>query len=573
MPSRTVRAEEGQTLSWSKGLSRLEALVLRDAASPFDQLSTSVAPQDERRAWRQLKRSAVRLFSTIFPFFIAAPAFAQAVVVSDAPVSTSVTVYRDGNRDEGAFNLRWLQGYALISETRRISLPAGPSVVRFEGVADGMIAVSAVVSSLPGGVDEKNRDARLLSPASLLDGTLGNRVHIRRTSRQTGKVTEVDAIIRSGPANAVVLETPDGIEALQCSGLPETLVYDEVPEGLSAKPTFSVNTNTPAATEAEVTLTYLATGFDWGASYVAKVAEDGKTLDLFAWLTVANGNGAAYAQTQLLAVAGKPSRESDFREIAGKYESPQLNLQCWPMDSTSTYPAWGIDRPAPPPAPMMAESDNIVVTAMKRSGAMMEAPRSVAVVAKQEELGDLKLYRVPVRVDVVPNAQKQVALLQKQSVPFKRLYAATLSPWSAEDNISANILLRMQNEKTEGLGLPLPSGGVVVMQRQYGEDMLLGDGDMADKAIGEEVEISAGSSDQVRIQQTVIANDRKKRTIMIIVTNALDARAPVEITLPRLNGFDMKSDAKLKKKDGQWLWETTVPANGQRVMKVTYSRQ
>ncbi|MCB2015512.1 MAG: hypothetical protein R3E11_11720 [Sphingobium sp.] len=515
-------------------------------------------------------RALGALLLALMPF----PAFAQAVVVSDAPVSTSVTVYRDGDRDEGAFNLRWLQGYALISETRRISLPAGPSVVRFEGVADGMIAVSAVVSGLPGGVDEKNRDARLLSPASLLDGTLGNRVHIRRTSRQTGKVTEVDAIIRSGPDNAVVLETPDGIEALQCSGLPETLVYDEVPEGLSAKPTFSVHTNTPAATEAEVTLTYLATGFDWGASYVAKVAEDGKTLDLFAWLTVANGNGATYAQTQLLAVAGKPSRESDFREIAGKYESPRLNLQCWPMDSTSTYPAWGVDRPAPPPAPMMADAaESIVVTAMKRSGAMMEAPMSVAVVAKQEELGDLKLYRVPVRVDVVPNAQKQVALLQKQSVPFKRLYTATLSPWSAEDNIPTDILLRMQNKKAEGLGLPLPSGGVVVMQRQYGEDMLLGDGDMADKTIGEEVEIRAGSSDQVRIQQTVIANDRKKRTIRIIVTNALDARAPVEIMLPRLNGFDMGSDAKLKKKDGQWLWETTVPANGQRVMKVNYSRQ
>ena len=135
------------------------------------------------------------------------------------------------------------------------------------------------------------------------------------------------------------------------------------------------------------------------------------------------------------------------------------------------------------------------------------------------------------------------------------------------------VTVRMQNKKAEGLGLPLPSGGVVVMQRQYGEDMLLGDGDMADKTIGEEVEIRAGSSDQVRIQQTVIANDRKKRTIRIIVTNALDARAPVEIMLPRLNGFDMGSDAKLKKKDGQWLWETTVPANGQRVMKVNYSRQ
>ncbi len=179
----------------------------------------------------------MRAFGALLILCISAPAVAQSVVVSDAPSSTSVTVYRDSDRAQGTFNLRWLAGSALISEKRRITLPAGESVVRFEGVADGMIAVSAVVSGLPGRLEEKNRDARLLSPASLLDGSLGNRVHIRRTNRQTGKVTETDALVRSGPDNAVVLETSEGIEALRCSGLPETLVYDAVPEGLSAKPT------------------------------------------------------------------------------------------------------------------------------------------------------------------------------------------------------------------------------------------------------------------------------------------------------------------------------------------------
>src|SRR3546814_7633677 len=82
-----------------------------------------------------------------------------------------------------------------------------------------MIAVSAVVTGLPGGVVQKNRNAALLSPAALLDGTLGNRVNIRRTHPATGKVTEEEAIIRSGPDNAVVLQTADGFEGLRCSGL------------------------------------------------------------------------------------------------------------------------------------------------------------------------------------------------------------------------------------------------------------------------------------------------------------------------------------------------------------------
>ena len=494
---------------------------------------------------------------------IPAPVPAQPVVVSDAPLSTSVTVYRDADRGEGRFNLRWLRGYALISEKRKIRLPAGESMVRFEGVADGMIAVSAVVSGLPGGVEEKNRDARLLSPAALLDGSLGNRVHIRRTNPATGKVTETDAIVRSGPNQAVVLETPQGIEALQCSGLPETLIYDAVPEGLSARPTFSVQTNSPQATEAEVTLTYLATGFDWSASYVATLAPDGRTLDLFSWLTVANGNGATYDGTSLLAVAGRPNRTSDFESLDGDERGPALDLSCWPMDSTSTHPDWGGSASPPPmvqmlemaPAPMamrMAKADGIQVTAM----------------ARQEDLGDLKLYRVPMPVDVVPNGQKQVALLHRESVPFTRYYAATIDPLAfIEGSRPLSIMLRLQNREKDGLGLPLPSGGVAVMQRRgSGDELLLADSRVADRAIGEKVEIAAGRSDQVRIEQAVTAVDGDRREARITVVNAGTQAVPVEIMLPRVDGYEVQRRGRLKAKDGGLLWAVTVPANGQSTL-------
>ncbi len=513
-------------------------------------------------------RGLIALLLMLLP----APALAEAVVVSQAPVSTSVTVYRDASRSGGTFNLDWLQGYALISEKRRIILPAGAATVRFEGVADGMIAVSAVVSGLPGGVDEKNRDARLLSPASLLDGTLGNRVHIRRTNPATGKVSETDAIIRSGADGAVVLQTAQGVEALRCSGLPETLVYDAVPDGLSARPTFSVQTNSPRATTAEVTLTYLATGFDWSASYVAKIAEDGKTLDLFAWLTVANGNGATYEQTQLLAVAGSPNRNSDFRALAGDYESPQLNLKCWPMDSTSTYPAWGLPVPPPAPAPMMMEAmavDDIIVTAMKRSESLMAAP--VAVTAQQEELGDLKLYRVPVAVDVVPNGQKQVALLEKKSVPFKRIYSAMISPWGYGDEGSLGIVLRLKNEKAQGMGVPLPQGGVVVTQEQGSEEMLLADSSMADKAVGERVEINAGESDQLRYALKTLSADENGRQLRVTLTNALDFDAPVELRVPRYGNYRLRSSQKAESDGDESIISVIVPANSERQITLTFT--
>ena len=103
------------------------------------------------------------------------PALAQTerpIVVSAAAQDVAVTVYRAPKRGSGPIDPRWPRGCAFITDSRRVTLPAGVSVVRFEGVAEGLLPETAVVSGLPDGVIEKNRDARLLSPAGLVDAYL-----------------------------------------------------------------------------------------------------------------------------------------------------------------------------------------------------------------------------------------------------------------------------------------------------------------------------------------------------------------------------------------------------------------
>src|SRR3546814_6393419 len=125
-------------------------------------------------------------------------------------------------------------------------------------------------------VVEKNRDARLLSPAGLVDAYLKRRVTLRRTDRATGKVREQEAVIQAGPTGGVIVETDAGFEALGCSGLPERMLYPDVPKDLSAKPTLSVMVESAAARTVTVQLLYLAEGFDWAANYVADRAADGQ---------------------------------------------------------------------------------------------------------------------------------------------------------------------------------------------------------------------------------------------------------------------------------------------------------
>ena len=493
---------------------------------------------------------------------VAAPA--QQIVSSPKADTINVTIYRDPHRGEGAMNRNWLNGFALVTETRTITLPVGESQIKFEGVADGMIAVSAVVTGLPGGVVQKNRDAALLSPASLLDGTLGNRVTIRRTNKVSGKIEEQDAIIRSGPQGAVILQTDKGYESLRCSGLPETLVYDGVPQGLTAKPTLSVVTRSEQAVTAKVTLTYLATGFDWGANYVATVNPDGKALDLFAWLTVANSNDVSFPDANMMAVAGTLNKVSNYNQLITRQPPPALNLQCYPLGSGRD----GIQRqhamdaayasaeyapelvPAPPPAPV---AQPLMVTASR-----------VRQVAQQEDLGDLKLYRVPMQVTVAANQQKQVALLIKDKVPFDRVYEGVIRAGENRATQGIPLTLRMKNESKSGLGVPLPSGGVALFEDVAGQKLLAGRTNLRDHAINEEVEFRLKASPLIRMGQV---QDEKGR-VTLTVTNANAFAVQTEIGIAADADGDIRlPSTRLKRKDGLLSWFATVPANGSAILR------
>lgn len=500
----------------------------------------------------------------------AAQAIAQEIVTSAAPERVAVTVYRDPNRDPAQEpNLAWLNGYALISETRTVSIPAGESTIRFEGVAGGILPQSAIVTGFPEGIIERNRDALLLSPATLIGQSLGRRVHLRRTSNATGEVREQEAVIRSGADGALVLQTAEGFEALRCTGLAETLVLDEVPGGLSARPTLSVRARATRPVTATVMLSYLASGFDWQANYIANLSEDGRRVDLFAWLTLASQDETSFPNADTQAVAGNINRE-DVR--AEPREGGALNLQCWPQGRTGD-----IFQEAPPPAPPPPAaayfedgSEAIVVTGSRMRRANLESSSPIAVVtAEQEDLGDLKLYRIPEPVTVAANAQKQVALMTRPGVRANLVYRSWLYPGGEDgDGMPAETMqmLITHNRTADGLGLPLPAGGFRLFAEAAGRPILIGEGFLPDRAVENDVEVELGESPGVTTRIELVAEDRRWRDYRLVV--ASDRPAPV-----RFEAEFMDTDARfrparrLARRNGRPLWAVEVPANGIAVLR------
>ncbi|WP_343518809.1 hypothetical protein [Sphingomonas sp.] len=548
-------------------------------------------------------------------------AHAQGQTVTSSEVSdVAVTIYRDPYRDAGMMQLGWPGGYALITETRTVTIPRGESRLRFENVAEGLLPETAIVTGLPSGVREKNRDARLISPAGLVDAFLKRRVRIRRTDPATGRVREQSAIIQSGPDGGVLIRTDQGFEALRCSGLPERMIYPEVPDTLSARPTLSILTRSERAVTATIQLTYMAQGFDWSANYVGNMAADGRKMGLFAWLTVANGGQQSFKDARLQVIAGKPNKRPN--NPPPPPPASALNLQCWPLDTTSTHPRREWERLPMPPGPDLSRFDavgrnapgsfetrkqrrerekraryagggaeDIVVTGSRIRRLRLEAPMAVTVVsadyampapappppapppppppgetvavaqgaqAQAEALGDLKLYRVPMRVTVAAQSQKQVAMLVQPEARFDRIYRANVAT-GRDTPQPMPFLLRSTNVGERGLGVPLPAGGLALFETVAGRRLLAGRDDVADLAVGEEVELALGQSPDVQWKLTRVRETADRQEWRVDITNARNVPVTAQIVVP--NDLAEKPPG-IERGRGGWVLPVEVPDNG-----------
>jgi hypothetical protein len=515
----------------------------------------------------------------------AAPAVAAdtPAVVADAvaerPSALSVTVYRAPQRGSGSIDLDRLEGFALISETRAVHLPAGVSRLRFEGVADGIESASALVTGLPDGVLEKNREGKLLSPSALIAAAVGKPLTLLRTDEKTGKLERVTATIRSDAGGGVVFETSEGIEALRCSGLPETFHFEGVTD-LAPTPTLSVLVRSAQPLTRTVTLSYLARGFDWGADYTATLSADGKSMDLGAWVTLANGNGVGFPAAHAQVVAGRVNRESG--EVEPLDVGGPILAKCWPRGSTSDSPQYlQIARASSLGAP----GSDFAMTQISRlyaPAAMMAVTVTAQKRVEQEQLGDLKLYRVPDRTTVAARQSKQVRLLDRQAIPVSFVYGADLAANQPTASAPASLLLRTLNTAANHLGLPLPSGRIAVFAETGGETLLQHESAMRDLAADEEVEINLGDSPAVEVtarKEKTSIDPARTRLLPLVpglpalrsvavddvdrveVSNgrSMEIHFELRLQLPE-GGRVVRADHPLGTKNGRPIFRLTIPA-------------
>jgi len=192
--------------------------------------------------------------------------------------------------------------------------------------------------------------------------------------------------------------------------------------------------------------------------------------------------------------------------------------------------------------------------------------------AVEEQLGDLKLYRVPERVTVSAKGLKQIAFLEKDRVEGDIAYTGGCSPGDDDggDFRHAGLLFRTENDERHGLGAALPMGGVTIFEPSEAGELLLAETNMRDHAEGQDVEIELGESPQVQFSCAREADfdwnsgQHLWLPMRVTLTNANDRPVRIRLSLGASGQWNVRKVRGAYLKDGQRMVESDVPPNDSR---------
>jgi hypothetical protein len=212
---------------------------------------------------------------------------------------------------------------------------------------------------------------------------------------------------------------------------------------------------------------------------------------------------------------------------------------------------------------MMSENRAVVVTGSITAQDLGRLPQFKA---SQEELGDLKLYRLPERVTVAAKGLKQVAFLDRDAVRGKLIFQADCEWWSQADFAPAQMRFETVNDEKHGLGVAMPMGGITFFEPSPRGDLFVGEQQLRDYASGQDVEVPLGDSAQVFATCTQTAGDPAKgwAAMKATVSNANPHAVTLRLRLGSPLQWHVRGLRATRLKDGETVYELTLPANGRR---------
>ena len=423
------------------------------------------------------------------------------------------------------------QNLALVSETRRVDLPAGETLLAIEDVS-GQMQPETVLLSAPGlRVVEQSLDANLLTPGRLLEASLGQTVQIIRRHPETGEDIVEEARVLS-LAGGLVVQIGDRVEI----DPPGRIAFTQMPAGLRSEATLLARVFPGQAGPNDLRLDYLTGGLSWRADYVARLNPAADRLDLAALVTLTNATDSDFVGAALRLVAGEVNQAGP---VFGQPKAYSARAEMAAM------------------APMPADDMSAAVAAADRYVYSMERP-----------------------VTLRRGETKQIPLMSAEGVKVAREYrfegVVNGHPGVEEIGpVNAALMLELENDPDLGLGAPLPAGTVRVYgpapaAAGGGGTLFLGADRLDHTPQGEKARLNLGEAFDVTARAESMVYERLSDRIYetgqkITVKNAKDEAVEVVLAGVMPRGWTLRdaSSPPTQESATRVSWRLTVPAGGE----------
>ena len=332
-------------------------------------------------------------------------------LIGTAAAEPLVLATGDNNLSLSIYN----QNVALVKDIRPANLHSGINEVIFDGVAQKIQSETAIIFGEGIKVREQNYSYNLMSYTNFLTQYIGQEVTAVRTDPEDGEDRYEKALLLGLNGSQPILQTAKGIDA----EFPGRIMFDKVPAGMSNKPTLTAKLDVNRAGPKNLNLAYLTDGLNWKTDYVLNIA-DREKLNLTGWVTITNESGVDYENAKIQLIAG------------------DVNVVRAPR--------------------MMAR------------GAMLNAMKSFEMadsmtngVVEPESLNSYELYTLPVTATLTNHQSKQIALIEKNDVTYKKEFTlhSPLYYHTQQDEFEKqhpSITYVMENTSASNLGISLPAG-------------------------------------------------------------------------------------------------------------------
>jgi len=337
-----------------------------------------------------------------------APAYAE----------VSVTVY---NQDLG-----------LVKDVRELEFQKGKSVIKFTDVAAQIDPTSVhfkpVNPSDQVSILEQNYQYDLVSSSKILEKYIDKEIELFTKGEGTsGQEKSYKGVLLSYSGENLTLKEPEGAIRIVRLNEVRDMYFPSLPEGLITKPTLVWLLDSQVSGKRKAEVSYLTSGINWHAEYVAVVDQMDQNLELAGWVSIDNRSGATYEEAKVKLIAGEVHR---VRE-----EMIPLRLG---------------------------------------KGEVMEMAAG-APQFEEKPFFEYHLYTLLRPATIKDNEIKQVSLFPTTNVKVKKI----LTYDGTREEKSVKVEVEFKNSQADGLGMPLPKGKIRVYKADVdkslefvGEDLI-----------------------------------------------------------------------------------------------------